>query len=255
MPDALEAEYETDPANPDSDGDGFLDLEEFTRKSNPLDDQGPSVPIGTAPAVRAFIFTPTPGIFRTIKLGASVYLPAGALSQVGTFSFGFTSQMEFTEVLNAALVSNDITFAPGTDPGSLLFLFSLPMTLPTGVGFPSFSLAAGGSIGGTLAKDSVYVDTLGGVPGTYEIVSAASGGGPASAAFRPISPAAAPAGATFGNGCVLTMQAGGSSNGYVVVEVTDADCEPFPGYCVASDCEQKLGSAHLIFDLLGVVGG
>jgi len=254
MPDGLEVEYGTDPMNPDTDGDGFLDLEEFVRKSNPSTSS--VTPTGSASAVRVFLFAPDLGSTRTLNLGAAIYLPAGALSQPGSFTIGFPSYDSFTAILDTALVASEVSLSPGLAAGSLTILFSFPVTLPAGVSsFPPLNLAAGGMIGGTLAKDTIYVDELGGIPGTYEILAASTGGGPASAAFRPINPASVPAGATFGEGCVLTMQSGGSSNGYVVVEVTDADCQPFPGYCDAGGCAEKLGSAHLIYDLLGVVGG
>src|SRR5262249_18753215 len=113
-------------------------------------------------------------------------------------------------------------------------------------------------------RDSVNFDVLG-TPATatfgyYSLsaLPAPPGGGVAAtqATFTPLDQGGAPSGwGAFGTACGLTMESAGATGPYVVAEVTGGGCLPYPAYCDSAGCAAKVGTTHLILDVLGVIGG
>jgi hypothetical protein len=253
MPDSLELQLNLDPNSVDSDGDGVPDLDEFLLKTDPGNAASTPTIASAQYSVRVFGYRADNQVDPEIRLGVGIYLPDGNLAPLAGLQFVvMLSGVPFNLLPLAANDSQGIVITPGILPGSLNLQFSFSAPLSCLLSIAPFSLGAGTPGTGLMGLDAAYFDTVGGVLGVYNFTTTSNG---ASAAFRPLDPGGLPPSwGAFGQGCVLTMESGGSSGPFVLVEVTAAGCEPYPGYCEAAACAQKNGSVHLILDVLGAIG-
>ena len=267
LPDILELQYGSAKGVPDTDGDGYGDLEEWIRRMPPtsnlaVGDQAP------APKARAYAYTESFGPDPTVRMGVALYSPDGnaawlnQLVMAASFDTANSTGLPIVLTSLAFQDSQGIEFYAGHDPGSLIarFSFSLPVAFLND--FLPFSFGAGSLAANGPGLDSISFDAVGGFLGYYSLqpiqLQPGSSGYAAAASFTPLDPGALAWG-TFGTACVLTMQSsgngGGSASPYVLIEVTGASCSPYPAYCNAGDCNAKVGTVRHVLDVLGLIGG
>ncbi len=263
LADILELQFGTSTTNPDTDGDGRTDLEEWIRRSPP----GNLSPIDESPVpqARVFAFTESESPVPTIRIGVSLYSPNGNLGwlsqlvMVGVLEDPTTGQVSTLTLTSLPFLDpQGVEFHAGFDAGSLIARFSFGIPLSFLDDFDHFSFMAGSMAGNGPALDSISFDRVGGFLGYYSLqpmeMPPGSSGSAAAAFFTPLDPEASAWG-NFGTACVLTMQSGGSASPYVLVEVTGASCSTYPSYCDSNGCQAKIGSVHHVLDVLGLIGG
>ena len=265
LPNLVELQFGSSPTSSDTDLDGRPDFEEWILRTDPASPTPPNIASLAPPhAVRVFSQVVPSFPEPSLRIGIAAYAGDGDLGWLGQLQLvGMVgSDMEGTLIPLRGLAlaaPQGIELTPGSQPGSLIGRLSFGAPLSFFLSFAPFSIAGGVPSGSQSERDSVYFDRIGSVLGYYSIKALPdpAGGGvtAAQAAFTPVDQGGTPSGwGSFGNACVLTMESGGSTGPYVLVEITEAGCQNFPAYCDAGGCAQKLGTTHFILDVLGVIG-
>ncbi|HED64168.1 MAG TPA: hypothetical protein ENJ09_01305 [Planctomycetes bacterium] len=256
LSDTMEVVLGTLPDVADTDGDGFLDLEEVARTSDPLDSL--SLP-GAMP----------------LSIGTYSYEESGYLAFHAAIFVddGDTSGLDFElgVILNGTPVTvSRQTYANGT----IGFLYPSPSDpkdkiLVVGMLIPTSVVAKLGQLDlytvvrdtGPLQRPSaISTSSIFSSPtGLFELVPAPApiaankGGG---IVYRPLTgDGSVPQGTTAGQVCWQNISAVGSSGSNIVYEVEQAGCEDFDGYCNATSCAAKIGTSLHLPDPGAILGG
>jgi hypothetical protein len=249
LKDIQEEILQTLPDNADSDGDGFSDLEEIARGSDPLLDL--VVPaaseLGVGMAARS--------VDGVVTIVSSIYSSSGSFQNV-RFQLGFVlhGQPVVIPTQNYLRVSNwRILAASG---GGILLALETPFSSQLVANMGSLSLfAAAGE------RDSPYFDVAAGMTlvdfsGVTMSVGPVPEGLGDGLIYDPISPDEdIPTSFTGGQVCWQTTNPVGSNGASSVHEVESASCESTDSHCSAGDCSAGVGTTVEVVDPGVLIGG
>ncbi|MFT5284446.1 MAG: hypothetical protein ACI8TQ_000602 [Planctomycetota bacterium] len=244
----------------DTDSDGWSDVEEVARGSQPKN--ASSVPGKTDVDVSVTGYMDD-GLFHVI---ASVYLKGGVGSghnfKLGFFHRGVAHMLPPSIYLPHA----EVTLVPGQSATDAIYILdvSLPFRLVNLLGEVSFFALAETSRGGQSRETShLNVVVHGDIP--FAVTTPGGSGGSTSSGshstssgagfYTPLTPMGnLPAGSKTGRVCVQTSRVVGSGGGGVQLEVISASCQDGDGTCVSS-CGGSVGTTFGGLDPLVLVGG
>ncbi|MEZ5979901.1 MAG: thrombospondin type 3 repeat-containing protein [Planctomycetota bacterium] len=263
LSDVFEDVLSTNAAAIDSDGDGFTDLEEIARQSDPRNELSIPVTSGKSIGQAAFV---EGAQMRVLTL---VYVPWAAVdwskfdlhmglqTPVGTIELG-------PEVY-APL--STLKFYPGSKPGSLVA--RLESTVPASIfeGIGSFALYATlaelPSTKPAYAAATNFVEVAG-VFAAIERTDAAvlapraltpsSGSGPMLSIWPLVPPEDVPSAFIVGQICIQTTTEVGYVGATLEVLVDSSDCKSADSYC-SPTCPFEIGTTKQIVDALALIGG
>jgi hypothetical protein len=253
----------------DSDSDGYSDMEEFARHSDPTD--ASSIPLPSSLDIAMLVSGEQDGLHVQIATYYTDGQLANKLYQTGVLAVG---EVRFVPELleqTGVTLSRGTTAVAGTDVIVLDFPFnestihflgdiSIFVTL-TLDGSPTVDAAAGIDL---ISSDNIVLLLK---PGpndrwaAYQSQQAGGGGGTsgptAGSVYLPIPTGGGEVPSTWTPGeiCYQATMEVGSENGIVFHEVIGADClAGFDAHCF-TDCDGSVGEVFQTFDPLGLVGG
>lgn len=248
--DEIELILGTDPFTNDTDQDGYGDLEEVARHSNPLITS--SIPEAEPVAV-AMVGRASAG---TLEIVLPLYLEQGNLAGLD-FSIGMRLGQSVFEIDPAVwLPMATYSVHPGAIPGDAVIVLKLQIfeSFVTGVGNLSFYATAtpAGAAGPVTAGVLNLVSMS---PVTVQVIGLEDTGSEFSSAYRPLNDAPEiPASWSPGELCSRTTEPVGLVGSVVIQEVTDARCDTADGYCIPT-CADSIGEQEELLDPLALLGG
>ncbi|HET6204009.1 MAG TPA: hypothetical protein VFI25_14555 [Planctomycetota bacterium] len=254
----IEVQFGSLSSSIDSDGDGCVDFEEWILRTDPIARPAPA----PAYAARVFSYLIPSSPEPLVRIGIAACAPNNDLAWLNQTQLvvllGNQMGGALVDMRDLAFGDPDgIEITPGSLPGTLVAKLSFAAPLSQMLAFAPFSVGGGAVSGPTGTRDSVYFDVIGSAFGFYAMQSVTTppggSGSTASAAFTPLDPGGPVGWGSLGDACVLTMQSSGTSGPCVLAEVTGAACLPYPAYCEGGACAQKLGSVHLLLDVLSII--
>ena len=237
-------------SDPDSDGYGFDDLEEFSRGMDPMVADDPQ----TLPAAEASLAMTGRVQDHVFKAVTALYVPDGDLNG-DSITFGIQIQGQLIPMNPMLLfVGAKITAVPGKAPNSMIYLLETPVPESIVLALGNVGLYATYSDAGATVVEKAASLNLVAVNGVVaQIVPTAGGCG----SYRPLTDGPdLPATWTPAQLCVQTLETVGVIGPVIQQEVTDASCQTFStdSYC-PPDCVNLIGSTHDVVDPIGLIGG
>lgn len=253
----------------DTDGDGYSDLEEVTRKSSPI--FSISTPVNKRLAVGMSCRGGTPDLHALI----SFYLADGTLRnkefRAGVLVGGRTIALSQDYLLNHA----QLALHPAHDPNARIVTLDLPLS-PRMVRYfghlTLFATLGDASRDNVRAADSIHLIAIGPTvvlqmadPRTFgagSLTGGGPGGGPGGGGstdvgsiYVPLSGEDEPGTWTPGQVCAQRTVVIGVSGAMVTMEVVTANCEDgWDGYCPGS-CSSTVGNTYVTIDPVALIGG
>jgi hypothetical protein len=239
VPDEQELVLGTSPDHADTDGDTYTDLEELSRKSNPLDAQ--SVPDADALGLGQYAIAEE----DIITLTTAMFVEDGILSGLN-FDLGIILDGEVillsTKTYSGA--TSAYFYASQLDPANRMIVLEMriPELLLQQMG--KFDLFARVRDTGPLHRATqVDITELVDFSGTtMRLETAPSGMQGGGVVYRPLTgDGSIPATWTSGQICHQSTTPVGMNGASVIYEVQDADCASFDTYCSPGDCAATAG--------------
>lgn len=252
----------TSPLKIDSDGDGFSDLEEVSRNSDPTLSTNTPLPANLDLGMSAR------GEVGENRILIALYLGDGNEQNkelhVGVAVAGHQFLLDPEEYSEGST----LRLLPARNPAAKILVFDFPFDLQLVHTYGCLSVFATVNIVGdpqVLAAAALDFAGVDGIPCLNVLTSrqrvarpamlgAVSGG----SIYTPIPPGgdgSIPLTWAPGEVCYQTSAPVAAYNGIIVHEVIDAECiSDWDGYC-RSDCTSSVGSTYETFDPLGLVGG
>jgi hypothetical protein len=237
----------SDPNVADTDMDGYSDLEELARNSDPLD--AGVIPAGIIPDV---------GMQARIDAGVlhaliAVYLPGSNPTGI-QFEVGARIGAAIYELPpEVYLAGAHVNALPGANPSDAIVIIDS--------GYPEGVLHALGSLslcatlvpnGGTQVESAAAVNLLS-HGGVAVAIQAAPGG--TGSLYRPLGgDDSIPSSWLPEQACVQEQEVVGQDGPMLIKEVTAASCDDADGYC-PPDCSGLVGTTVTEIDPLGLIGG
>lgn len=247
--DAQESILLTDAFQADSDGDGFSDLEEFSRGSDPtVFAETPGAPVGAL----AMTGRAQNGVFRAVT---ALYVPGGSLAGA-TVSFGALAGGKMAPLDPMLFFTGaNLTVIPTGTGNDLIYVLETPVpeSLIFALGSASF-FATYASPGATTVEAATAINLLGVNGVVAQIVGGTAGAG---STYRPLADDPdIPATWTPAQVCVQNLTTVGVVGSVLQQVVDSAACEPIQSdsYC-PPDCTNLTGTTRELIDPLGLIGG
>lgn len=263
LTDAQEALLGTSPDAFDTDGDGFSDLEEIARRSDPLHPGGTPV-----------LDTVDLGMFSSysdgmVSMNAAVYVPQGRLMETG-FYLGAVLDGRPILIPGPAVAAASRKFLFRAANGGHLLVVEVPVPDWMVHAMGQLSFFAGAALGDPLdpnTQRSIEVTTLASVAGIIASVEEAppdllegeeddpgeAGGG---VVYRPLADDdEIPSSLSSGQVCYQVTSPAGTNGANIVYEVNSADCVPMDSYCSGADCSASVGKVLELPDPGSLLGG
>ena len=260
----------------DSDLDGYSDLLELARQTNPLDPA--SIPGDSSERVGMAGFA----YESTVTILTAIYVPAGGLTSASV-NFGIVLGGTATPIdTNSVLGSSSVQFGPTSAngdailviesqvPESLLHAYNgsafyatvaQPGLFTSAAAFQTLSFPgtdANGDPLPMLVRPENPPPGVGSSGGALGLPNSSSGGQnvDVGTVFRPLSADEdIPSDWSTGQICYQEMHAVGVNGLNVVYQVDYASCEEFDTYCSPSSCSASVGQGVEIVDPGAIVGG
>ena len=238
----------------DSDGDGYFDVEELARQSDPTDDlslPGPAdVSVGVSAraedgvlyVTNAFYFRGGNYVGAAFRTG--VFLGTGGLHDLPASVY---------------MAGSSLKLFPGFDPTDLIFVLETPyveamiQSLGGYVGIYSLIVGAGGSSVASAAVLNLF--SWDGV--TVQLRDAPPSVGPGvGSIYKPLrGDDEIPSSWSSDEICWQMTSAVATMDSTVILEIEDAGCEPLDSYCKPAACMSSIGQTTTVLDAGGFLGG
>ncbi len=249
LPDAQENVLGTNPHASDSDNDGFSDLEELARQSDPSD--GLSLPTDTPVNVGLAARTDS-GVLTIIT---AVYMRHTETSGFNV-SIGVMANGTLAELPSSVYLANAMTAVfPAAEPGDVIGILQTPYPEVVAHDLESISFWSVVTPGGEdepTAADAIDLVSNPDGPALLSIETVGLQG--KASAYVPIFPGAPSASWSPGQLCEQSSQPMGNIGPIVEHRIEDASCEEADGYC-SPTCTTLAGSTFQTVDPLALLGG
>ncbi len=256
LADSMEMILGTSLDSDDTDGDGYDDIEEIARASDPLDPK--SVPNTNPLSVGIYAYAEA-GYFN---LHAAVYVRDGDFDQLD-FELGVVLKDKKFPVSQAVYSSSTrIFFYQGVRRGQdrlVILEMPIPDDVVTKVGsFGLYSLVRDRDEGSAPREPAIAVTAFTEINGfPMEVIPAPrvlnKGGG---IVYRPLTgEGAVPSSSSTGQICWQGISAVGTSGASILFEVDSASCEDFDSFCGGSECSASVGKVIGLPDPGTLLGG
>ncbi len=253
LTDIQESVLGTDLDQPDTDGDGYHDLEEVARHSDPVD--ALSVPLDTDLDLGMYAHTDD----GFLNLGTAIYVKGG-----NAWSLHFTLGVVIDGV---PIVVSPLVYRRGTrgfvctatqNPGDKIVVLEMPFPETVIQQRGSLSIYATVEDPSPLQRAGVVDVTnlvdFGGVIMRVETSPPSVSGG-LGFVYRPLAGSGIPSSWSSGEICWQDTAAVGTNGASIVHEVQAASCQDFDSYCSASDCSASVGTSLELPDPGSLLGG
>lgn len=243
--------FGTDPLHADTDRDGFVDLVELARQSDPV--LASSQP---APDAQLSVGLAAVSDGSTVLLTTAVYVPGGhqgGLNLAFGLSFdGLTLAIPFQTLAPISLIESQLVAG---DSG-LVFKISTPIpdTFLQSLGSSSIYATLGlGSGGPALSAAVVNLQPQGGI--LTQARQTSQGTGPQGLIYQPIVPPAnLPLEYQKDKICQQLTIPVGQSGATQILLVESSECLPAAGYCIPG-CASEVGKTLEVIDPVALIGG
>lgn len=243
--------FGTDPLHSDTDRDGFVDLVELARQSDPvLANSQP--PVASAPSVG--LATVSDG--TTVLLTTAIYVPGDHQGGIGlSFGLAFNGlnlSIPFQTLAPISLIESQLVAG---DSG-LVFKVSTPIpdAFLQSLGKSSIYAIVGPPSGGPAFSAAVVnLQTQGGI--LTQSRQTSQGTGPQGLIYQPIVPPAnLPMEYQKDKICQQLTIPVGQSGAIQILLVESSECQPSPGYCIPG-CANEVGNTLEVIDPVALIGG
>lgn len=259
LADSMEVVLGTSPDIVDSDFDGYHDLEEVARNSDPLD--AGSIPLACEVDLGMYTYIEN----GVLALHSAIYVNQGQLNSLSSLTFELGVVVNGTQIVVAeqtyGLSTLSFFYNATQDPNDTIVVLEMPV--------PEWIVDKLGQLSiYSIVRDTKpngpqpVVDILNLVHSggeTMEIIPAPQaialqkGGG---IVYRPLSgDGSAPATSTSGQICWQDLVPAGTNGTTIQYEVERASCEDFDSYCSGADCSAKVGTTVDLPDPGKLLGG
>jgi hypothetical protein len=239
------------PDNVDTDGDGYQDLEELARKSDPL--LPASIPLAGPLSVGMYAYTEA----GRLNLHTAIYVDGGDTTNL-CFQLGLVLK-------NAPVVVAQSIYGPTTkafygspaDPTDKILVLEMPIpeSLVLAIGKVSFYSRVDrlGTAEKALDVTNLLVDPTVGIIRIEPAPLMVQGG--KGVVYRPLGTGSAPSTSTTGQICWQRTSVVGTVGSSLVYEVEQASCEDFDSNCSPSGCAASVGGTITLPSPGGLLGG
>lgn len=242
LADAMEAIFGTSSDSADTDGDGYDDIEEIARGSDPLDRS--SIPASNPLDVGMYVYVEN----EVLNLHTALYVEGGDFLNLA-FELGVV-------IDGKRLIVNESFYASGArwffydnpkDPRDVILIGEMPVPITVAQRKKRLSIYSVLQDNGALAArpSAVDITDLDEIDGEMmQIISAPSmvknGAG---IVYRPIGTSGgAPTTAVTGQICWQSIVAVGTNGTEVMYEIDEASCESFASSCAGASCAGSVGT-------------
>ncbi len=241
------------PDQVDSDGDGFHDLEELARESDPLDPA--AIPVAQPLSVGMFSYEEN----DRLNMHTAIYVDDGQLANL-VFELGVVWNGVPVTVARSLYSSATRGFFYGSpqDPKDKILVLVMPIPDSVILSLGNLSTYSKverlGSTEKAVAVTNFTVEPSTGTIARIEMAPASIQGGKG-VVYRPLTTGSAPATSTAGKICWQKTAVVGTKGTSLVYEVEQASCEDFDTYCTPQDCANAVGGTIELPDPGGLLGG
>ena len=240
------------PDVPDTDGDGYHDLEEIARRSDPV--SATSVPVPQTLSVGMYAYAES----GRVNLHTAIYVaggdPTGLYFQLGVV-------WKDTPLVVAQAVYTPATkfffYGSPADPQDKILVLEMPMPDWLLLQLGALSLYSKverlGTADASVDVTNLVVDPAAGIVRIEPSPSNIQGG--KGIVYRPLTAGSTPSTSTGGKICWQRTAVVGSKGASLVYEVEQANCEDFDSSCSASGCASSVGGTITLPNPGGLLGG
>jgi hypothetical protein len=236
----------------DTDGDGYHDLEEIARRSDPLSPS--SMPVSQTLSVGMYAYAEA----GRVNLHTAIYVDGGDPTNL-RFQLGVVWKDTPLVVAQAVYTPTTKFFFYGSpaDPQDKILVLEMPMPDALILQLGALSLYSKidrlGTAEVSVDVTNLVVDPAAGIVRIEPSPASIQGG--KGIVYRPLTAGSTPSTSTAGQICWQRTAVVGSSGASLVYEVEQANCEDFDSSCSSAGCASTVGGTITLPNPGGLLGG